>query len=226
MVIEFYDCHSHFLENQKGGFIIALEGEPKFDKTYDNNEIIEVANKYKELIPVQYVTKEFNDVVTEVIKYHPRREKYTPDEIIEDIYIKNPKLVIIDTLNEPYWKADDYWYIAQAVPEKIFLFPHSGGYLINDFVKICDFQSNVWLDFSLTQHYFGWVGNRTRLNYVNEAIEYALRHKKISQKILFGSDNTFFSQQEAVNKYMKLDNAKSFLIDNFYNLIEKSNIVL
>ncbi|GEM_PF-2364390 len=225
MDMEFYDCHSHFLENQKGGFIIALEGEPLFENTYNNNSVIEVTNMSKELIPVQYVTKEFNEVITKVVKYHPRREKYKVDEVILDIAKKDLKIVIIDTLNEPYWKADDYWRVAQSFPEKTFIFPHSGGYLINEFIKICDFQSNVWLDFSLTQHYFGWVGDRPKLKYVNEAIEYALQHKKLSRKILFGSDNTFFSQQEAVNKYFELSNAKSFLVDNFYNILEQSNLI-
>lgn len=53
-------------------------------------------------IPVEYVTSDFQDTVTKIVKYHPRNEKYTKAEVMQDVQKRCPKGVIVDTINEPY----------------------------------------------------------------------------------------------------------------------------
>ena len=126
---------------------------------------------------------------------------------------------MIDTLNEPYWVAYDFWKIAREFPDLIFIFPHSGGYLINDFVKICHFQKNVWIDFSLTQTILGQFGKCHGLPYIGEAIRYALE-SSFANRILLSSDYPFFSQDDVVLYYKKM-NKIDMLNKNFSNLLEK-----
>jgi hypothetical protein len=86
------------------------------------------------------------------------------------------------------------------------------------------FQENIWIDFSLTQEYFGWCGNRVEYKLVTNAIDFALQNKILQKKILFGSDNVFFSQATALEKYSSLKDSNLFLKDNFFNLIQKAQI--
>lgn len=218
----FYDAHSHIIEEQIGGFLIALEGTPLFKNTFSNVEVIKIANK-NNMIPVEYVTNEFKEISSEVIKIHPRREKYTVAKIIEFLKEHNPKIVIIDTLNLPFFDYKDYWQIIMQNNNINFVLAHCGGYEIDDFIKILDFNENVYTDFSLTQEYFGIVDGKNIYKKIEESMNYIIDNKKLSEKLLFGSDNPFFSQKKAYNYYLKRDMIKK-LNNNFEKLINKSNL--
>ena len=222
--MEFYDAHSHKLEAQTGGFLIGLDGEPKFEGILSSVEAVNLQNKSKFLFAVEYINCSFKQTNTKVVKYHPRREKYLVSQVIEDIKNRLPNIVIIDTLNQPYWQPLDYWQIALQFKEIQFVFCHAGGYDIHEFLKIANFSNNVWLDFSLTQEYFGWCGDRPKYLNITNAIDFALSNSVINKKILFGSDNGFFSQLVALQKYLTLKNSDLFLKDNFLKLIERAKI--
>lgn len=213
----FYDAHMHNKKDEKGGFLVGLEGEPYFEGTMNNDEVLSLQDE--NYLAFYYVTnKELqNKINQKYLKYHPRREKYTPDDVIKSIKLNSPKCVMIDTLNEPYWVPYDYWKIAAEFPEIPFIFPHSGGYLINDFIKICHFQRNVWIDFSLTHTNLGQFGEG--LFYITDAIKYALK-SPFKNRVLMGSDYPFFSQEDVYNFYKKL-NAVELLNSNFIALKEK-----
>ncbi len=218
----FFDAHIHNKSEENGGFIVGLEGTPKFEGTLNNKEALSFHNPNQNYISFYYITKnEINKKCPhKYLKYHPRREKYTPEEIIKSIKLNNPKSVMIDTLNEPYWTPYDYWKIAREFSEVIFIFSHSGGYLINDFIKICHFQKNVWLDFSSTHTFLGHLGDKkTGLSYINQGIEYALQ-SPFNNRILLSSDFPFFSQKDVV-KFYKKHNKIKLLNENFLTLLEK-----
>ncbi len=217
----FFDAHVHSLCNESGGFIVGLMGAPYFDGTLDNESVLKLHNPDKNYFAFYYVAcDEINKIVNhKYVKIHPRREKYSPDAVINFISLNQPKCVMIDTLNEPYWSPNDYWHIAMTFPDITFIFPHSGGYLINDFIKICHFQKNVWIDFALTHTNLGKFGDTENgLNYINDAIKYAL-NSPFKNRVLMSSDYPFFSQEDVVNYYTKLRKL-DLLNDNFINLIK------
>lgn len=221
--MKFYDAHTHSLGEEIGGFIIGLEGTPWFDGILHNAEAEAVAKSNSAYKFFRYVTREEalqgneNTVPRGILlKYHPRREKYTPDEMIASIRTFQPKAVMIDTLNEPGWVAYDYWKVCRAFPELTFILPHAGGYLINDFIKICHFQPNVWIDFTLTHTNFGGI-SKNPLPYVDQAIAYAL-NAPFRNRILMGSDLPFFNQMDVVRYYDRLGALES-LNKNFERLV-------
>lgn len=215
-----FDAHIHNKNKEKGGFLVGLEGKPIFDGTLTNKQVLALHNPEQNYIAFYYVTYSEIGKKTEhkYLKYHPRREKYSVEEVINSIKINHPRTVMIDTLNEPFWQPYDYWQVARTFPELIFIFPHAGGYLINDFIKICHFQKNIWLDFSLTHTNLGKLGdNKQGLPYINEAIEYAL-NSPFKDRILLGSDYPFFSQEDVFKFYAA---RTEILNNNFLNLMEK-----
>ena len=219
----FYDAHTHCINNESGGIVIAMEGKPYFEGTFYNHEIQQMSvvshndDKFKF---AYYVDSSFCAVPDEtILKYHARREKYTPEQVTSDIAKRKCKICIIDTLNQPYWSYLDYWRIIKTFPNITFLLPHLGGYDIVDFIKILDFNSNVYGDFSMTQEYFGWCGERSRLGVVADAIDFCLNSEKLHKKILFGSDEPFFSQQVAFEKYLQYKYSQDILVNNFERLI-------
>lgn len=213
----FWDSHAHQMGEQQGGFIIALENGDK--NVISNSELrnLQVSSNF---VLVEYITREFQATVTDVVKYHPRLEGYNPDEVTADIIKRKPKGVIFDTLNEPHWHAIDYWQIANKFPQIQFLFSHAGGYEILEFIKICDFTKNVWLDFSFTQNYFGLFGEKAELKLITDCIRYAFVTDRISGRVLFGSDYPYESQKECIEYYIKNAN-KNIYLDNFQILIHK-----
>ena len=215
-----FDCHIHNKNKENGGFLVGLEGEPFFENTLNNKEVLNLHDPENNYISFYYVSQKelFNKIEHKYLKYHARREKYSPDEVIKSIEINQPKCVMIDTLNEPFWQAYDYWKIARSFPDLVFIFAHSGGYLINDFIKICNFQKNVWIDFSLTHTVLGCLGNNEiGLPYINQAINYSL-HSPFKNRILMSSDFPFFNQEDVFSFYKQYIN---LLNNNFLNLLEK-----
>lgn len=216
----FFDAHSHQIKNQTGGILIGLEGKKDAGISLNNNDINIIVSKDNRFVGCYYVTKERNVVPDEtVLKYHPRREQYTADEVIKDLNTRKCKLCIIDTLNQPQWGYLDYWKVVAAFPNIKFILPHMGGYDIVDFVKILDFNKNVYCDFSMTQEYFGWCGSRPRYAVVADSIDYCISHSKLSNRVLFGSDEPYFNQNIALEKYATLPNAKDLLEYNYIKFI-------
>lgn len=214
----FWDSHAHKIGKQAGGFIIALENGDKDVITNAELRQMEMGNSF---IPVEYVTNKFQETLTEVVKYHARIERYSKDEVIRDIKVRKPKGVIIDTLNDPYWAVYDYWEIARTFPEIQFLFSHAGGYKILDFIEICEFNKNVWLDFSYTQNYFGMIGEKPELKIISESIRYAFK-STIKNRVLFGSDYPYMSQEECIEYYRK-NVDKEIYMYNFERLMQLIN---
>lgn len=219
-MVEFYDCHAHCIKEQCGGILIGLEGAPFFEGTLSNENVFTLVNENPNYLGCYYITKEWNTPPNELcIKYHPRREKYTSDEVIADLSHRNCKLCVIDTLNQPYWSYLDYWKVIASYPSVTFILPHVGGYDILDFIKILDFNKNVYVDFSMTQEYFGWCGTRSKLPIVADCIDYVLGSNKLNNRVLFGSDEPFFSQNIALEKYLHYNSARKILTDNFENIL-------
>lgn len=219
----FYDAHAHTVEEQKGGFVIALEGEPYLSRAFGNRDIHQICSD-PGFIPVEYVRRDFNPTVTEVIKYHPKRECYSKEDIISDLRCRNARVVIVDTLNSPYYNYLDYWEIVSSFKDITFVLAHCGGYDIDDFIKVVDFNKNVYADFSYTQEYMGVVvpGSNAYAK-ISDAMDHMLNTKRINRKILFGSDNPFFSQRLAYEYYFDRGYI-DLLNENFEELIDKTGI--
>ena len=212
----FYDAHIHKKSLEAGGFIIGLE--KKYDKEkLSNKEAFLLHSVEEKYIFFHQVTKDERDSLVghKYLKYHARLEGYSPDEVIHSIQINQPKAVIIDTLNEPYWISYDYWKIAQTFPEIPIILAHAGGYAINEFIKICNIQKNIWIDFSLTHSVLGKYGEEDGLLYVHQAIRFALKHT-FKNRILFGSDYPFYDQNEILKYY---EASISMLNTNFETLL-------
>lgn len=218
----YFDAHAHCIKSQSGGILIGLEGEKEFDG-FMNNMDVEVASSIdSNFLPCYYILKNRNEVPSEtLLKYHPRREKYTSDEVIADLKTRSCKLCVIDTLNQPYWSYLDYWKVVMSFPKVFFILSHMGGYDIVDFVKLMDFNPNVYGDFSMTQEFFGWCGERARFATVVDCIDYCIVSKRLNNRILFGSDEPDFSQVIALNKYLTLSNAEDILVNNYLRLINE-----
>ena len=154
--MEFYDVHAHCIKGQKGGVLIGLEGLPSFENTMTNEDVVDIVINNKDFLGAYYVGNGFGVLTDErIIKYHPRREHYSLQEVLSDIKKRKCKLCIVDTLNQPWWQPLDYWKLVAQNPDVLFLLSHMGGYDILEFVKILDFNKNVYADFSMTHEYFG-----------------------------------------------------------------------
>lgn len=226
----YYDCHMHALGEQKGGILIALDGRRGSEGGYSNSDVINIAKSAENVFPAQYITYEFqDDICTEIIKYHPRRELYTYEEVCNDIATKRgtSKLIVVDTLNQPNWQPNDYWELARQFPDKQFLMSHTGGLDILQFINMAMYQPNVWIDFSFIQHIFGWSSQSQTMPVICQTIDYMLDNERLKHKILFGSDNMTNEEDhayEALKKYKEFDSFAAVTVSNYLNMIERSNI--
>ncbi len=223
--MDFFDAHAHCLKAQRGGFLIGLEGSPRFDGVVTNHGARAAEDPRRLLFAVQYVCRAAPTNACRLLKYHPRREGYPPEFVVESIRASSPRLCIVDTLNQPHWQPRDYWEIARAFPRIQFIFCHAGGYDILDFLKMADFTANIWLDFSCTQEFFGWTGSGAALPHVTDCIDFALASKRLRHKVLFGSDEPFYSQEAALRRYAEREGSKLFLTDNFHALVDKARLL-
>lgn len=213
----FYDCHAHEIAKQDGGFVIALENQSKgFGLT--NKQIIELEMK-DTFVPVQYVTNSWNMTETDIVKYHPRLEKYSVEQVIQDIAKRQPKGIIIDTLNDPFWQIKDYWELLARYPQIPFLLSHAGGYKILEFIEICNFNKNAWIDFSFSHSYFGLVNEEVELRVVTEVMRYAFE-SRVKDKVMFGSDTPFENQEECIEWYIQNVNAAIYDGTNWKRFLE------
>lgn len=219
-----YDAHLHRKNLETGGFLIGLEGLPLFkENVLSNTEALSLHDPNNHYIAFYYISRHECGAVTfphKYLKYHPQREQYTPRQVIASIRRNSPKAVIIDTLNEPHWQPYDYWKVAKEFPTLPFVFAHSGGYLINDFIKICHLQKNVWIDFSLTHATMGYYGRAEKgLPYVEQAIKYSL-NSPFKSRVLLASDFPFFSQAEVFQYYAEyIDQLNNNFLELFNQIV-------
>jgi hypothetical protein len=225
MTGRFHDAHSHALLAQDGGLFIGLEGSPVFPGVVTNAEAFALEDPARLRFAVEYVTSAAGVGRHPLLKFHPRRERYSPQFVHSSIASSAPRLCIIDTLNQPFWTPGDYWAIARDFPHIQFILCHAGGYDILDFLKMADFTANIWLDFSLTQEYFGWCGDRARFEHVCASIDFGLSCRKIRHKVMFGSDEPFFSQAKALERYEKLADRDLFLVENYVSLLRAAKLI-
>jgi len=217
---EFDDAHCHQPGDAVGGFVIALEGEPYFPGTVPNAEIGEFHDPSRKRIAVPYAGAGA-ELEGSIMKYHPRREGYDPGWVDADIRRFDRRLVLIDTLNAVHWAPRDYFDLALAHPRVTFVMCHAGGYDILEFVKMCRFVGNVWLDFSVTQHEFGWVSGERSPAFVGDLIDHALHERRTAPRILFGSDFPLLQQLDAVERMLaSVNDPGPFLTENFERLLE------
>lgn len=222
----FYDCHSHEVYGARKGFLIAVDGVRGSSGGYCNREVMEAADRCG-MVPVQYVVKGKDRFRTKIIKVHPRRERLAVEEVEAVIMGYQPHGVIVDTLNQPYWVPNDYWKLALKFPKIQFLFAHAGGFDIVDFLKIAMFQGNAWIDFSFTQHFFGWCGSKVEMPMVAEAIRYAMEEPAIYKKVMLGSDNLRGETdcfREALESYQIFHSYRAAAKDNFESFMEKCRL--
>jgi len=67
-------------------------------------------------------------------------------------------------------------------------------------------------------------GQRPRFRQVADGVEYGLQFDRIRRKVLFGSDEPFFSQRLALERYLELPDRDLFLIENFLSLLQKAGL--
>jgi Amidohydrolase len=217
---QFHDAHCHQPGEADGGFVIALEGKPFFEGTVPNREIGKLADPSRKRIAVPYASAG-SEIEGPVIKYHPRREGFDPGWVDGDIRRFDRRLVLIDSLNAVRWAPRAFFDLALAHPEVAFVMCHAGGYDILEFVKMCRFAPNVWLDFSVTQHEFGWVSGERSPAFVGDLIDHAMHERRISPRIMFGSDFPLLEQSDAVGRLVaSFDDPEPFLTANFERLLE------
>lgn len=209
----FYDCHAHQVGTQAGGLMIAIENSKVGDMPVYSNLALRQADLGEHFCKVEYVTHAFQKTTTRIVKYHPRFEGYSAQQVLRDIAIRRPVAVVIDTLNAPFWTSYDYWKIAHANPDIQFLFSHAGGYDIQKFLEMCHFTKNIWLDFSYIQNFYGVIGDRPKYKMFEDAMEYALV-ADFKGRILFGSDYPEYPQERNVAWYEE-HNAAQLMNENF-----------
>lgn len=207
-----------------GGFVIALEGLPAFPDTLTNPEVMRLHDPTRHLIAIPYV-RAGSELEGTAVKYHPRFEGYEPEWVDADIMRFRRTLVLIDTLNAVRWPPRAYLDLARAHPDVEFVMCHAGGYDIVEFVKMCRFLKNVWIDFSVTQHEFGWVSGERRPSYVGDVIDHALSERRIAPRVLFGSDFPLREQSDAVARMVEaVEDPEPFLISNFERLLNAAAV--
>lgn len=216
-----FDVHSHKIENQDGGFILSIDGEPSVPGGETYLELKKL--KYpKNFIIVPYL-KDLNDFFDERIIYiHPRRNRFSKIHIDDYLTNSSAKLVIIDTFSSFFWTSRDYYDLVKKFSNKIFLLAHGGGYRIREFVELCRYSANCFIDFSATQEIFGCVNGDLDLDCgILSLIKHSLKEPRIKQKVLFGSDNPEFNQMQAYEFYLGIHrDIPKKLDENFLMLIE------
>lgn len=226
-LLPFHDAHAHAIGRQDGGFLIALEGEPHLTYMLSNVEVQALENRSRRRFAVPYVRLSDPAATSEatIVKYHARREGYTPEWMSADLARHPRKIALVDTLNSTDWDGRNYQDLAKQHPQTQFLFCHAGGYDIVEFLKMARFLPNVWIDFSATQEIFGWTDGQRHFRVVTDAIEHAFAEPRIARKLMFGSDTPEFRQVEAVQAAMRcLRDPENYLVGNFERLIAVADL--
>ena len=219
----FHDVHAHAIQHQRGGFLIALEGEPVLSYMQSNRQILEQEDRSRLLLAVPYVRNvpPEQGIDHPVVKYHARREGYSPEWVSADIARHARRLALVDTLNAIDWEPRCYLDLARAHPKTQFLFCHAGGYDILQFLKMARFVPNVWIDFAATQDIFGWASGRSNFPAITDAMDHAFAEPRIARKVLFGTDIPEWDQLAGVRQAVeRLCDPHPYLAGNFERLVE------
>jgi predicted TIM-barrel fold metal-dependent hydrolase len=224
--VAFHDAHAHAVSDQVGGFLIALMGEPHLPYMMSNEEVLGRQDIARLLIGVPYVPAGKTDHEGPIAKYHARREGFSAAWVAADVLRHKRKIALIDTLNTYHWTPGDYATLAQQAPQTEFVMCHGGGYDIIEFLKMARFLKNVWLDFSATQHIFGWAGAAPSYGVICDGIAHGLAEPRIAGKLMFGSDAPGFAQLDAVANIRKhAADPAAILVGNFERLLAQSKLL-
>jgi predicted TIM-barrel fold metal-dependent hydrolase len=224
--VAFHDAHAHAVNDQVGGFLIALLGERNLPYMLSNEEVLGAQDLSRLLIGVPYVPAGESDYHHPIVKYHARREGFSAEWVAEDVLRHRRKVALVDTLNTYHWTPSDYATLAQKAPQTEFVMCHGGGYDVLEFLKMARFIKNVWLDFSATQHIFGWAGDGPGYGVICEGIAHALSEPRIAGKVMYGSDTPGFAQLDAVAAVRERSpDPGAILVGNFERLLERSGLI-
>lgn len=215
-----FDVHSHKIEAQTGGFLLAIEGEKNVPGGMSYEDLLsgQFDNSYF-LVP--YVTKSLDYKDAICIYIHARREGFSASFVERFLKNHEAQLVIIDTFNKFKWSIMDYFRIVNGFPEKKFLLAHGGGYEISEFIQLVRYSNNAYIDFSATQSIFSCHDPKNTLERLCDGvIRHAVTEKRIRDKVLFGSDNPEFSQMVSLEYYYSINKYIPEMMDsNFMRLV-------
>lgn len=216
-----FDSHLH--QPVCEGLLIGIEGNPRISGLISNTDLFEIHKKG--IFSAWYVTREeIQKTITkkEILKFHPRREKYTPEEVVVCIELNQPRLVIFDTLNYPFWEPSDYFKIARKFPETVFLLAHSGGIQMNSFVPEL-ILSNVYFDFSATMIIFEIfrAARRRKNDFLTSAIKTLVSNPEARKRLLFGTDAPMYSRRDTLKAYKKFGMRRKELDANFLRFLDE-----
>lgn len=163
--------------------------------------------------------------VCKAIKIHPRKQKialtsksmYQIAQIAQDFNLP----IIVCSFDDGSWprfglNAEQFLTLADKFPNVKFLWAHSGGYRILDFMFMARRTHNVYLDSSYTQTYFFKGSVLSNLNYAIESLP---------SRFMFGSDFENLIYKDEVNKLVKFylaqnQNRESFFSGNYLKFFD------
>jgi len=138
--------------------------------------------------------------VCKAIKIHPRKQKltltsklmYQITQIAEDLNLP----IVICSFDDGSWSrfgldTEQFLTLADNFPKVKFLWAHSGGHRILEFMFMARRTENVYLDSSYTQTYFFKGAVLSNLNYAIESLP---------SRFMFGSDFENLNYETEVNK--------------------------
>jgi len=220
--------YSNNIENL---LVISLKDEPWTYKEFCQ-EIEKVKNVYyvREIDPTENYKKVFNEISASNasgIKLHPRLRNFNLKnknlyQIIERCENINLDIVVICSFWDGAWNKyklseNQFADLADTFPNQKFLWAHSGGHKILDFMFMARRRQNVFLDSSFTQNYF-FSGS------VFSDLIYSIN--SLPDKFLFGSDFEHLDYKktldELVSKFKKngieKDVIEKLMFSNFERL--------
>jgi predicted TIM-barrel fold metal-dependent hydrolase len=184
----------------------------------------------REIKPTNRYKQDLDEILTSRaigIKLHPRLRKFNLNDkhihkIIEKISSSNLIIVICafwdGTWNKFGLDINQYADLADAYPEQKFIWAHSGGHKVLDFMLMARSRKNVFLDTSFTQHYFYGGSVFSNLTYSIDSL---------SDRFLFGSDfenrNYKNTLEDVISRYNSLglspDNLNKIMYSNYEKLV-------
>jgi predicted TIM-barrel fold metal-dependent hydrolase len=211
--------------------VISLLDEPWVYKDLCKELNGMVGVKYlREIKPTNKYKQNLDEILTSEavgIKLHPRLRKFNlNDKYIHKMFkkISNSNLLIVicafwdGTWNKFGLDIDQFANLADAYPEQKFIWAHSGGHKVLDFMLMARSRKNVFLDTSFTQHYFYGGSVLSNLTYSINSLP---------DRFIFGSDfenrNYKDTLGDVISRYNSLglspDNLNKIMYSNYEKLI-------
>ena len=211
--------------------VISLLDEPWAYKDISTELNCMARIKYiREIEPTKNYKKDLSEIVASNavgIKLHPRLRKFHLKnkyiyKIVEGVSDLN-LLVVICSFWDGTWNKfgldiDQFADLADAYPDQKFVWAHSGGHKVLDFMLMARRRKNVFLDTSFTQHYFYGSSVFSNLTYSIDSL---------SDRFLFGSDfedrNYRDTLKDVIIRYNSLglssENLHKMMYSNYENLM-------